>query len=183
MLHTISSFVPELSLIFLTVIATHMAMSLTQTLMHRCLGHGRLGGKLYRNHINFHHTFYAKGHLVSSVYNGDEGNNTPYFSIPVFLVGAGTFFLLPLNLFVAQALACAASFYAHVFFDKAYHVEGSCLLRFAWFRHMRELHFVHHHHASTNFAVIDFYWDRLFGTYRGPASQAGEKKLRAPRAG
>jgi hypothetical protein len=34
---------------------------------------------------------------------------------------------LPVDLFVVQAVACAASFYAHVFFDKEYHVEGSRL--------------------------------------------------------
>jgi hypothetical protein len=183
MLHTMSRLVPELPLLLLTMIATHMVMSLMQTLMHHYLGHGRLGGKLYRNHINFHHTFYARDHLVSPVYSGDEGNNTPYFFIPVLLVGGCAFLLLPLDLFVAQALACAASFHAHVVFDKAYHVEDSWLLRFAWFRHMRELHFVHHRHAGTNYAVIDFYWDRLLGTYRGPEAAAGERKPLLPRAG
>jgi hypothetical protein len=164
---TASRLLPELLLILLTAIATHLVMSMAQTMMHHHLGHGSWGGKLYRNHINFHHTYYAKDHLVSPVYRGEEGNNTPFFFIPVFMVGSVTFFLLPLDLFVVQALACAASFYAHVFFDKEYHVEGSWLERFAWFRHMRALHFEHHRHANANFAVIDFYWDRLFGTYRG----------------
>ena len=58
------------------------------------------------------------------------------------------------------------SFYAHVFFDKEYHVEGSRLQRFAWFRRKQELHFVHHRHANCNFAVIHFFWDRILGTYR-----------------
>ena len=163
----VSRLLVALPWIVLTMLATHLVMSLAQTLMHHRLGHRPLGGKFFRNHVNFHHTYYAKDHLVSAVYLGDEGNNTPYFFIPVFLVGAGTFFLLPLDLFVAQCVACAASFYAHVFFDKEYHVENSWLQRFAWFRHMRELHFVHHRHAGTNFAVIDFYWDRVLGTYRG----------------
>ncbi len=164
----VSWLLPELPLILLTAIATHLVMSVAQTLMHYHLGHRPLGGKFYRNHINFHHTYYAKDHLVSPVYLGDEGNNTPFFFIPVFMVGSVTFFILPLDLFVVQALACAASFYAHVFFDKEYHVEGSWLERFAWFRHMRRLHFEHHRHAHANFAVIDFYWARLFGTYRAP---------------
>ena len=64
--------------------------------------------------------------------------------------------------------ACAASFYAHVFFDKEYHVEGSRLQRFAWFRRKQELHFVHHRYANSNFAVIHFFWDRILGTYRMP---------------
>jgi sterol desaturase/sphingolipid hydroxylase (fatty acid hydroxylase superfamily) len=47
-------------------------------------------------------------------------------------------------------------------------VEPSSLERFAWFRRKQQLHFVHHLHANRNFAVIDFFWDRLFGTYREP---------------
>jgi hypothetical protein len=53
--------------------------------MHRWLGHGRLGGVFFRNHIRFHHAFYAKDHLVSANYRGEEGNNTPYFLIPTAL--------------------------------------------------------------------------------------------------
>jgi hypothetical protein len=49
-----------------------------------------------------HHTYYAKDHLVSPTYLGDEGNNTPFFFIPVFLVGACTYLLLPIDLFVVQ---------------------------------------------------------------------------------
>jgi sterol desaturase/sphingolipid hydroxylase (fatty acid hydroxylase superfamily) len=97
-----------------------------------------------------------------------DGNNTPFFLIPTILVGGALFFVLPLNLFVVMALASAASFYAHVFIDKEYHVEGSRLERFAWFRRKRQLHFAHHLHANSNFAVIDFFWDRMLGTYRKP---------------
>jgi sterol desaturase/sphingolipid hydroxylase (fatty acid hydroxylase superfamily) len=143
-------------------------MSFAQTLMHYKLGHHPMGGKFFRNHINFHHAHYCKDHLVSRTYLGDEGNNTPFFFIPVFLIGACTYLVLPVDLFVAQLVACAASFYAHVFFDKEYHIEGSRLQRFAWFRRKRELHFVHHRHANSNFAVIHFFWDRILGTYRRP---------------
>jgi sterol desaturase/sphingolipid hydroxylase (fatty acid hydroxylase superfamily) len=73
-----------------------------------------------------------------------------------------------IDLFVVQVIACAASFCAHVFFDKEYHVEGSRLQRFAWFRRKQALHHVHHRHADSNFAVIDFFWDRILGTYRRP---------------
>jgi sterol desaturase/sphingolipid hydroxylase (fatty acid hydroxylase superfamily) len=75
---------------------------------------------------------------------------------------------LPVDLFVVQVVACAVSFYAHVFFDKEYHIEASRLQRFAWFRRQQELHFVHHRHANSNFAVIHFFWDRILGTYRRP---------------
>ena len=165
MLQTASQLLPELPLFLMTAVATHLVMSFAQTLMHSKLGHHPMGGKFFRNHINFHHTHYSKDHLVSRTYLGDEGNNTPFFFIPVFLVGACTYLVLPVDLFVVQAVACAASFYAHVFLDKEYHVEGSRLQRFAWFKRKQELHFVHHRHANSNFAVIHFFWDRILGTY------------------
>jgi len=168
MLQMVSRLLPELPLFLTIAVATHLVMSFAQTLMHYKLGHHPIGGKFFRNHINFHHTYYSKDHLVSRTYLGDEGNNTPLFFIPVFLVGACTYLLLPVDLFVVQAVACAVLFYAHVFFDKEYHVEGSRLQRFAWFRRKQELHFVHHQHANSNFAVIHFFWDRILGTYRRP---------------
>ena len=87
MLQTVSWLLPELPLFLMTAVATHLVMSFAQTLMHYKLGHHPIGGAFFRNHINFHHTYYSKDHLVSPTYLGDEGNNTPFFFIPVFLVG------------------------------------------------------------------------------------------------
>src|SRR6202451_2507492 len=134
MLQTVSPLILKLSLSLMTAVATHLVMSFGQTLLHYKVAHHRIGGKLFRNHINFHHTHYADDHLVSRRYLGEEGNITPYFFIPLFLVGGCAYFLLPLNLFVVMIVVCAASFYAHVFFDKEYHLEGSRLQRFALFR-------------------------------------------------
>jgi hypothetical protein len=162
----------QIVLILVTAVGTHLTISFAQTFMHYRFGHQPLGGRLFRRHVGFHHTYYAREHLVSPVYLDAEGNNTPYFLIPVFIVVAASYFVLPFYLFVVQAVTCAASFYAHVFFDKQYHVEDSRLQRFAWFRHKQELHFIHHRHADSNFAVIDFFWDRLLGTYRGPPERS-----------
>ena len=168
MLQTVSPLFLKLSLFLMTAVATHLVMSFGQTLIHYKVAHHPMGGKIFRNHINFHHTHYSGAHLVSRTYLGDEGNTTPYFVFPVFLVGGCAYFLLPLNLFVVTVIAGTASFYAHVFFDKEYHSEGSRLQRFAWFRRQQELHFVHHRHANSNFGVIHFFWDKILGTYRSP---------------
>jgi sterol desaturase/sphingolipid hydroxylase (fatty acid hydroxylase superfamily) len=162
----------EVPLFTLVILSTHLVVSGGQTVMHRWLGHRRIGGALFRNHINFHHTLYARGHLaaardhVATAEEANDGNNTPFFLIPIALVAGVLFFVLPLGLFIAVMLAAGASFYAHVHLDKAYHVEGSYLERFAWFRRKRQLHFVHHLHANANYAVIDFFWDRVLGTFR-----------------
>jgi len=166
MVEAISPLVLKLSLFLATAVGTHFMMSLGQTLIHYKVAHHPIGGKIYRNHLNFHHARYSDDHLVSATSLGDEGNTTPYFLIPVFVVGGCAYWLLPLNLFVVMVVACAASFYAHVFFDNEYHSDKSRLQRFAWFRRKQELHFVHHRHADSNFAVIHFFWDRILGTYR-----------------
>lgn len=152
----------------LTAVGTHLVMSFAQTLMHRTLGHHPAGGKFFHNHIRFHHAYYCKDHLVSATYLGDEGNNTPYFFIPVLLLAASAYLLLPVDIFAVMVIAGTASFYAHVRLDKEYHVAGSWFQRYAWFRRKQELHFTHHRHADCNFAVIDFFWDRVLGTYRRP---------------
>jgi hypothetical protein len=170
MLHPVSPLVLTLSLFALTAVATHLAMSFGQTLIHYKVAHHPIGGKIFRNHINFHHTHYSEAHLVSQTYLGDEGNTTPYFFIPILLAGACAYLLLPLDLFIVATVTCAASFYAHVLFDNEYHSERSRLQRFAWFRRKQELHFVHHRHADSNFAVIHFFWDRILGTYRRPGA-------------
>jgi hypothetical protein len=82
MLQTVSWLLLELPLFLMTAVATHLVMSFAQTLMHYKLGHHPMGGAFFRNHINFHHTYYSKDHLVSPTYLGNEGNNTPFFFIP-----------------------------------------------------------------------------------------------------
>ena len=106
--------------------------------------------------------------MVSSNYRRNEGNITPYFLIPAIIVAGGMFLVLPFNLFIVVIAASAVCFGAHVFLDKQYHSEGTRLVRFAWFRRKQQLDFVHHLHANSNFAVIDFFWDRVLGTYRNP---------------
>src|ERR1700730_17809653 len=79
-----------------------------------------------------------------------------------------TYSIFPLELFIIQTITAFAAFFAHVDLDNQYHIAGSPLLRFAWFRRKQQLHFVHHTHGDSNFALIDNFWDRLLGTYRNP---------------
>jgi sterol desaturase/sphingolipid hydroxylase (fatty acid hydroxylase superfamily) len=144
----------------------HFLMSLGQTVFHRYLGHRRLGGRFFKNHMQFHHAHYSGNHVVSTHYLDNGDNNTLFFLTPVALVVGLSYLFLRLDLFVVQMAAMSLSFYGHVYIDKQYHVAESWLCRFSWFRRKQQLHFVHHRHASCNFAVIDYFWDRLLGTYR-----------------
>src|SRR5678815_2529439 len=69
------------------------------------------------------------------------------------------------------------------YIDNQYHVAESWLGRFYWFRRKQQLHFIHHRGGNYNFAVIDFFWDRLLGTYRriesegSPVTSAGSEQM------
>ena len=83
---------PYFSPILAATVATHLVISFSQILMHSKLGHHRLGARFFRNLIGFHHTYYAKDHQVFPTYLAEEGNNTPYFLIPIFSGRSGNLF-------------------------------------------------------------------------------------------
>ena len=149
-----------------TAMMAHLSMSLGQTLFHRYLGHSRLGGRFFKNHIQFHHVHYAGDHVVSTHYLDNGDNNTLFFLLPLGLVVGLSYLFLRLDLLVVQLAAMSLSFCGHYYLDNQYHVAGSWLGRFSWFRRKQQLHFIHHRHGNCNFAVIDFFWDRLLGSYR-----------------
>src|SRR4029077_6039012 len=102
--------------------------------------------------------------FTRTLVNGD--NNTLFFLMPVALVVGLSYLLLRLDLLVVQLAVMSLSFCGHYYLDNQYHVAGSWLGRFSGFRRKQQLHFIHHRHGNCNFAVIDFFWDRLLGTYR-----------------
>src|SRR6266446_3871005 len=158
----------EIFLCSLTATTAHLLMSLGQTLFHRYLGHRGIGGRFFENHLLVHHRNYSGDHIVTEYYLNEEANNTPFFLIPVAVVISLGYlvlpldlfivpldlFIVPLDLFIVQLIAMSISFYVHLYFDKHYHVAGSWLGRFAWFRRKQQLHFLHHRHADCNFAGV-----------------------------
>jgi sterol desaturase/sphingolipid hydroxylase (fatty acid hydroxylase superfamily) len=171
-----------------TAMIAHLSMSLGQTLFHRYLGHSQLGGRFFKNHIQFHHVHYAENHVVSTHYLDNGDNNTLFFLMPVAVVLGLSYWFLRMDLFVVQLAAMSLSFCGHYYIDNQYHVAGSWLGRFPWFGRKQQLHFVHHRHGNCNFAVIDFFWDRLLSTYRPvepggcPVTSVGAPQPAAARA-
>ena len=178
MYQTVSTLALTIPLYFVTAVATHLVMSLGQTLMHYKLGHHPMGGMFFRNHIRFHHGYYGTDHLTSETFL-NKGGVTLYFFIPISAATAVMWWLLPLDFFLVVVAAAGVSYCAHVLFDESYHVERAWLQQFAWFRRRQELHFVHHRHANKNFGVIYLFWDRLLGTYQ--EAENLEARERRPR--
>ena len=158
----------EIPLIALTAICTHLVVSSGQTVFHYGLVITGSAASSTETTSGFIIPAMPRAIWCPPSIAAMQGNNTPYFLIPAVIVAGAMFLVLPFNLFVVVTAASTASFGAHVLLDKQYHAERTRLARFAWFRRKQQLHFVHHVHANCNFAVIDFFWDKVLGTYRSP---------------
>src|SRR6266705_2602478 len=82
----------DILLYCLTATIAHFLMSLGQTSFHRYLGHTRLGGRFFHNHIQFHHGHYSGNHVVSARYLDNGDNNTLFFLLPVALIVVLSYF-------------------------------------------------------------------------------------------
>jgi hypothetical protein len=94
-----------------TAMIAHLLMSLGQTLFHRYLGHRRIGGRFFKNHMQVHHVHYSGNHVVSTHYLDNGDNNTLFFLFPVALVVGMSYLFLRLDLLVVQLAAMSLSFY------------------------------------------------------------------------
>jgi sterol desaturase/sphingolipid hydroxylase (fatty acid hydroxylase superfamily) len=159
-------------------VAAYLTGSFLQTVMHRWLGHKAVGTFFQRRHVFDHHRIYSPRQLVSSEYSAVERSLTPYYAVPAACVVALLGLVLPLAPLVSFSTTILASFAAHAYIHKHYHLQHTWLERFGWFRRNRDLHYVHHRNARRNYAVIDFFWDRLFGTFTEAPQRPDSAKQR-----
>lgn len=153
--------------------AGHFLASFLQTVLHRALGHGRLGRWIRARHVGGHHSIYSGEQLEYAAYSDEEKSLTLFYLLPGGLL-IGLFFLLFPPAFAAGfALGAFLSYFAHIWLHAQYHLTQPRFGHRAWFRRLRALHRVHHRLHNRNYAVIDLYWDRLMGTY---AATTGEDR-------
>ena len=158
--------------------AAYLIGSLLQTVLHRYLGHRAVGGFFRRRHVLEHHRIYSRRHLAASEYSAVERSLTPYYALPAGAMIALLGKVLPLAPFASFTTTILISYGAHAYIHKHYHLQRTWLERSRWFRRQRELHYVHHRDARRNYAVIDFFWDRLFGTFVEAPQKSDRAKQR-----
>jgi hypothetical protein len=155
-----------LSTYLATILITHYVASFIQISLHYLIGHRALGGVLYQRHVFEHHGIYSGSALLSETYSDDEKDASVYYVVPAALLVSLAYLVLPLDLFVVHTVSLATSFAAHVYLHIHYHLTDFFLERFDWFQQKRRLHLVHHTNMGKNYAVIEFGWDKVFGTFQ-----------------
>jgi sterol desaturase/sphingolipid hydroxylase (fatty acid hydroxylase superfamily) len=145
---------------------------LIQAALHHWIGHGTLLSWIGQIHVGSHHAFYTPRHYESNGYNvHEEGLGYTYLPIAA-ATAVMAYFLLPAFLAVAVGLALVAVFGAHEYVHKHFHITGSWLLRYGWFRKKKEIHRIHHVNPGKNYGVLTTAWDRLAGTFARPGERS-----------
>lgn len=145
---------------------TYYGASIVQTLSHQAFGHEKRIMSIYSSHTHGHHARYARNALLQDSWIASERHVLWYFAIPFSIIGLLVFVLAPLALFATHLGALAFSISIHILFHRHYHLRGTPLERFGWFRKKRALHFIHHRRVRSNYAIVENWIDRLLGTYR-----------------
>ena len=146
---------------------TYYATAVIQTVFHRLFGHAKRYMAVYASHTHGHHGVYRGKALLQEHWIPSERHVLWYFSIPLGILAATVYALTTPVVFITHLAAIAFSVLWHIGLHRQYHLKGSVLERYAWFRRKRALHFVHHLHVRTNYAISEYWLDRLLGTYRG----------------
>jgi hypothetical protein len=147
-----------------TIFITHHIVAFIQTFTHSGLGHREIGRSLYRTHLYNHHGIYSEEAMVSERYIDDKSLDF-YYVIPATIIALLAHQLLPLDLFIVHILSLTLSTSAHLYLHTRYHLRDTWLTRFEWFQKKQQLHLFHHKDMGKNFAVVEFFWDRVLGTF------------------
>lgn len=147
-------------------VITYYLSAIVQTLSHRLFGHTKRVMTIYSSHTHGHHARYARSDLLQDDWIESERHVLWYFAIPFCAIAATVWAMAPTAVFLAYLAGLAFSFGLHLLLHRHYHIRGSVLERFEWFRRKRALHFVHHRRVRSNYAIVENWIDRLLGTYR-----------------
>lgn len=137
--------------------------------------HQRWTRLFYRSHMEHHLMQYPPKSLTSSTYRLPSRGATGFVLFtPAFLVilgvTGGLLWLFGLPLWILAVLGPVMLGYG-LFNDHVhdeFHIEGSWLNRFKWYKRLQAAHFAHHRNMKIHYGIVSLFWDKVFGTYRAP---------------
>jgi len=159
-------------------LCTFKAVTFAQAVLHRRVGHGRLIRSIHERHIRSHHSLFWGRQFDAPIYTEEEQSVSHTYVPVAAAMGTFSYWVLPLDLAVVSLLSLLVTIGAHIYLHEHFHLTGSWLLRFLWFRHLKELHRVHHAAPRKNFGIIDYSWDRLFRTFSPAGRDQGMQETR-----
>lgn len=134
--------------------------------------HQSWAGRVYRAHMSHHLRQYPPRDLMSTTYRSAGKDDGLRAFTPVLAGGIGLWLLalwllgVPWWAVALVVIESAAVGWLHDYVHDGFHLEGFWMTRFAWFRNLRSLHWLHHWNMRKNLGILWFGWDRVFRTFR-----------------
>ena len=138
---------------------------------HFCL-HRKWSGQFYRSHQYHHSVLYPPNSFLSEEYREPKKDN----SVILFAIVFAPFVIVQLLLTILQVIPLVLGIVMLVemgiiaFLNNAlhdsFHLYKSFWHKFWFFDKLQKLHLIHHQRQNTNYGIFNFWFDRIFRTYK-----------------
>lgn len=139
--------------------------------------HQNWSGRLYKSHMTHHLNRYPPKDLLSEEYRDAGSDSGLFVFVPIITIGLAPvgillYFLgVPWTSLLATGTCLSLVGVAHDVIHTAFHIRGSWLERFKWFRVLRARHFLHHRNMRKNLGILFYGWDHVLRTWRSPETR------------
>jgi len=147
-------------------VGSYYYVAIIQTGLHRLFGHRNRIRAVFDAHARGHHAKYAPGRLLSDQWVASEVHVLWYYALVAVPMACVIYLFAGPAMLCAHLVGVAAAISWHIYLHQQYHLAHSRWSRFEWFRRKREMHFVHHCEVHKNCAIVEFWIDRLMGTWQ-----------------
>ena len=146
-------------------VGTAVVSSLLGYLIHR-LAHWPKAGIFYAMHMEHHRELYPPHEFLSEEYKSAGVASFRLWFVPIITVVVAAFILwLPTWYAVAATASLGIISALDDYLHDQFHLTGSRLVRFRWFRRLRALHLLHHRNMRKNYGIFSFVLDRMLGSF------------------
>ena len=158
-------------LYFIIFVLNFFILTLLGWIFHWII-HQKWAGKAYKMHYNHHFLQYSTDRFVSDKYrNPGKDNSVVIFGImfaPIILTVLilTIFRTIPLSFGIMTLIEMTVIAFLNDNLHDSFHLTNSFWHKFWFFPRLKRLHFQHHKNTQTNFSIFNFFWDKVFGTYR-----------------
>lgn len=152
----------------LFVIGTFVIGNFFGWVIHRAL-HSPRFGKAYRAHLHHHRKIYPPDRFLSDEYLDPprEAEQAVYYLVPMAIVCL-LVALWSWQYAILAGIEVVAVLWVNEWMHNSLHIRNHWLCRFGWYHRLREIHHEHHVDVLSNLGIINFFPDRVLGTFTDP---------------
>lgn len=160
--------------IVITHVLTYYFAAFIQAVLHKLFGHHNRIHRVYQVHAQGHHALYPPHRLLSEKFIDSEQHLMWYYAIPFVPIGLIVYGFGGLSVLIGYLSGLVFSIWWHIYLHEQYHLRNSFWGRFSWFKKKKQLHLIHHCHVHYNYAIVEFWIDRLMGSYQDSHRNRGK---------